>query len=276
MERTAEIPVHQCQDLEMDPRDHDAVVRHSFERQAPLFSGPDSPFANRSGALSWIEPLDEDMILLDVACGAAHAAEPVAGRVRQVVGIDLTPALLHLGAQRLHDQGIANVLLQEANAESLPFADESFDVVYCRSSLHHFADPHRAVAEMVRVCRRGGRIVLVDLVAPSGDVRARFDQVHQLIDPSHVRSFLEGELAELLPGGLDELVYANTMTIRLPIDVAFSDQSKQAEVLEILRAEVRGEGTPTGFDPSEEDDKVVVSFLTCVVQGVRHCPSARQ
>ena len=57
------------------------------------------------------------------------------------------------------------------------------------------------------------------------------------------------------------------MTIRLPIDVAFSDQSKQAEVLEILRAEVRGEGTPTGFDPSEEDDKVVVSFLTCVVQG---------
>ena len=118
--------------------------------------------------------------------------------------------------------------------------------------------------------------MLVDLVAPSGDVRARFDQVHQLIDPSHVRSFLEGELAELLPGGLDELVYANTMTIRLPIDVAFSDQSKQAEVLEILRAEVRGEGTPTGFDPSEEDDKVVVSFLTCVVQGVRHCPSARQ
>jgi len=254
----------------MDARDHDAVVRQSFERQVALFSGPNSPFGNRSGALSWFEPLDEGMTVLDVACGAAHAAEPVAGRVRQVVGIDLTPALLHLGAQRLHDQGITNVLLQEANAESLPFTDESFDVVYCRSSLHHFADPHRAVAEMVRVCRSGGRIVLVDLIAPAGDVRERFDQVHQLIDPSHARSFLEGELAELLPGGIDELVYADTMNIRLPIDVAFTEQSEQVEVLDVLGAEILGMGAPTGFDPSEEDDRFTVSFLTCVVQGVRH------
>ena len=254
----------------MDARDHDAVVRQSFERQVPLFCGPSSPFASRSGELSWIEPLDEEMIVLDVACGAAHAAEPLAGRVRQVVGIDLTPALLHLGAQRLHDQGIANVLLQEGNAESLPFTDGSFDVVYCRSSLHHFADPHRAVAEMVRVCRSGGRIVLVDLIAPTVDVRGRFDQIHQLIDPSHVRSFLEGELVQLLPGGIDDLVYGNTMTIRLPIDVAFTEQSEQVEVLNVLRAEVQRIGAATGLDPSEEDDKLTVSFLTCVVQGVRH------
>jgi ubiquinone/menaquinone biosynthesis C-methylase UbiE len=192
-------PTQRCQHIAMGAGDHNAVVRQSFERQVPLFSGPNSPFASRSGALSWIDPLDEGMIVLDVACGASHAAEPIAPRVRQVVGIDLTRALLHLGAQRLHDHGIGNVLLQEANAECLPFTDESFDVVYCRSSLHHFADPQRAVAEMVRVCRRGGRIVLVDLIAPSGDVREPFDQVHRLIDPSHVRSFLEEELAELLP-----------------------------------------------------------------------------
>lgn len=245
-------------------------MRRSFERQVPLFSGPNPPFASRSGGLSWIEPLNEDMIVLDVACGAAHAAEPVAARVRQVIGVDLTPVLLQIGAHRLHDQGIGNVLLQEANAESLPFTDESFDVVYCRSSLHHFADPHRAVAEMVRVCRKGGRLVLVDLIAPSSEVRERFDYVHRLIDPSHVRSFLEEELAELLPNGISGLTYADTMAIRLPIDVAFAEQSDQAEVLDILREEVVGAREPTGFDPSEEDDKLVVSFLICVVHGVRH------
>src|SRR5205823_520870 len=137
--------------------------------QVALFSGPDSPFARRADQLGWIGPLTLDMIVLDVACGAAHASEPLAAEVRQVVGIDITPALLMLGAQRLRAAGIRNVLLQEANAEALPFLDESFDVVFCRSSLHHFADPERAVTEMVRVCRTGGRIVLVDLIAPAAE-----------------------------------------------------------------------------------------------------------
>ncbi len=209
------------------------------------------------------------MTVLDVACGAAHAAEPLAQHVRHVVGIDLTPALLALGAQRLRDQGVANVLLQVADAEALPFVDESFDIVYCRSSLHHFADPHRAVAEMVRVCRQGGRIVLVDIVAPLVEARDRFDHLHRLIDPSHVRSFLEPELGALPPGGLNNLTYADTRTTRLPVDIAFTDQSNRDVVLALLASEMSGEAAPTGFDPVEEDGKIVVSFVTCVVHGVR-------
>jgi SAM-dependent methyltransferase len=255
----------------MSNSDHDDVVRRSFARQVSLFSGPDSPFAQRStGTLSWIEPLEPDMIVLDVACGAAHAAEPVAAQVRQVVGVDLTPALLQVGAQRLQGQGVTNVLLQEANAESLPFVEESFDIVYCRSSLHHFADPNQAVAEMARVCRIDGRIVLLDIVPPSDDVREQFDHVHRLIDPSHVRSLLAGELAELVPGGVDNLAYANLFSLRFPLEVALTDQSEEAEVLEILGAEMAANGPPTGFEPAQEESGVVVSFVTCVVHGVRH------
>jgi ubiquinone/menaquinone biosynthesis C-methylase UbiE len=247
-------------------REHAEVVRRSFERQVPLFSGPDSPFAQRaSSSLAWIEPLTDDMIVLDVACGAAHASEPVAPRVRQVVGVDLTAALLRVGAQRLRDAGIDNVLLQEADAEALPFVDDSFAVVFCRSSLHHFADPTRAVAEMQRVSRTGGRVVLVDLVAPTPEVRERFDHVHRLIDPSHVRTFLEAELAELLPGGFAALTYGDTSTFRLPVDVAFTDQTERAQVLAILDAEVQGRGDPTGFEPVDDDGKLVVSFTTCIV-----------
>jgi ubiquinone/menaquinone biosynthesis C-methylase UbiE len=249
---------------------HDAVVRRSFERQVALFSGPDSPFAKRAaGSLSWIEPLTADMIVLDVACGAAHASEPIAPLVRQVVGVDLTAALLHVGAQRLRDEGVSNVLLQEANAEFLPFLDASFDVVFCRSSLHHFADPQRAVSEMVRVCRTGGRVVLMDLVAPDTHDRDLFDHVHRLLDPSHVRTFRERELADLLPRGIDALAYADTSTIRLPVDIAFTEQSDRDAVLELLRQDLRGIGPRTGFDPAEEDGKIVVSFTTCVVHGER-------
>lgn len=238
-----------------------------------LFSGLDSPFARRPvSSLSWIAPLTDDMIVLDVACGAAHASEPIAPHVRQVVGIDLTPALLRVGAKRLHDTGIDNVLLQEANAESLPFMDASFDIVCCRSSLHHFADPNRAVSEMVRVCRIGGRVVLADLVVPAGIVRERFDLVHRLIDPSHVRAFREGELADLLPGGIDRLTYAETSTIRLPIDIALTDQSEQTAVLDILNAEVHGSGAPTGFEPIAENGTLIVSFATCIAQAERREP----
>ena len=76
---------------------HADVVRKSFARQVPLFTGDASPFAKRDDSpLAWLEPLEPHMVLLDVACGAAHAAELPAPRVRQLVGIDLSPVRLQL------------------------------------------------------------------------------------------------------------------------------------------------------------------------------------
>src|SRR5436190_2939763 len=246
---------------------HDQVVRRSFSRQVGLFSGPESPFARRpEGALSWLEPLTDDMVVLEVACGAAHVAESVAPRVREVVGLDLTPELLALGAARLRDVGVDNVLLQEGNAEALPFVDRSFDLVCCRSSLHHFADPARAVAEMVRVCRLGGRVVLSDLVAPSAGERDEFDRLHRLIDPSHVRAFLEDELPRVMPDGV-ELSYGETTTTRLPLAIALTEQSEREPVFAALHGELAG-GARTGFDPEEGDDgSFVVAFTSCTIEG---------
>ncbi|HEY1739847.1 MAG TPA: methyltransferase domain-containing protein [Acidimicrobiia bacterium] len=250
----------------MTDSDHAEAVRRSFERQVALFSGPDSPFAARpSSTLAWIEPLTPDMIVLDVACGAAHAAEPVAVAVRQVVGVDLTAALLRVGAGRLHANGVHNVLLQEGDAEALPFLDDSFDVVFCRSSLHHFGAPRTAVAEMERVCRPSGRVVLVDLVVPEGVDRDLFDRVHRLLDPSHVRTFAEAELADLTSGGASSLTYANTATIRLPVDVAITEQSDAGAVRAILDDELSGTGSRSGFAPEVVDDQCIVSFTTTIL-----------
>jgi len=82
------------------------------------------------------------------------------------MGIDLTVALLELGAARLAAANVRNVVLQEGNAEALPFVADSFDLVYCLAALHHIGDPVRAVEEMTRVCRPGGRVVLSDLITP--------------------------------------------------------------------------------------------------------------
>ncbi len=251
--------------------DHDDVVRRSFARQVSLFSGPDSIFAPRPGStLGWLEPLDPDMVVLEVACGAAHVAEQIAPEVRAVVGLDLTPSLLALGAQRIAEGPVRNVVLQEGNATALPFVDASFDLVCCRSSLHHFGDPAAAVAEMLRVCRQDGRVVIQDILAPIPSERDRFDHLHRLVDPSHRRALLEPELVALFPGGIESLTHAESSAIRFPISVGFTDQSQSDAVLALLRAEIAGDEDPTGFDPQEDDDgSVVVSFTSCVVHARR-------
>jgi ubiquinone/menaquinone biosynthesis C-methylase UbiE len=243
---------------------HDDIVRSSFTRQVGLFSGPDSPFVRRAGGtVEQLEPLADDMLVLDVACGAAHASEVVAPAVRQVVGVDLTADLLALGAARLREAAIDNVLLQEGNAQALSFVDDSFDLVFCLNSLHHVGEPELAVAEMVRVCRPDGRLVLSDLLAPSAADRDAFDALHQRIDPSHHRAFLEAELVGLLPAD-STLTYAATASSRFPIDIAFTDQSERDGVLDTLRAELAG-GPATGFEPAEEDGRMVVAFWTSTV-----------
>jgi SAM-dependent methyltransferase len=245
--------------------DHDDVVRRSFTRQVDLFSGPDSPFVRRpAGTVDQLAPLTPEMLVLDVACGAGHAAEVVAPNVRQVIGIDLTVGLLELGADRLAGAGVRNVLLQEGNAESLPFVADSFDLVYCLAALHHIADPPRAVAEMARVCRPGGRVVVSDLIVPSADVRETFDDLHRRIDPSHRRAFLEAELIALLPDG-SELTYGATASARLPVSIAYTDQSDTTAVDAALRGELAG-GHATGFEPSEDEDgALLVAFWTSTV-----------
>ncbi len=250
----------------------DEEVRQSFTRQVELFSGADSPFARHSAnATSWVEPLSEDMLVLDVACGAAHVAEEIAPHVRQVVGIDLTPDLLRLGADRLEEAGVVNVLLQEGNASALPFLDHTFDLVLCRSALHHFRSPSATVQEMARVCRPGGRVAVSDMVAPSAGVRAAFDDLHRHLDPSHMGVLLGDEIVELLanevgPIGFGELSAPH----RLRLDYIFSPVSDQRAVRAALAAELDG-GPPSGFEPVSEPDtgSLSVSFTTATVQAAR-------
>jgi SAM-dependent methyltransferase len=99
-------------------------------------------------------------------------------------------------ARRLRDTGIAVVTCDSAagmhpdvicTAESLPFADSSFDVVACRTAAHHFADVRRAVEEMARVSR--DRVLLVDTVHMGPEV----EEAEKLRDPSHIRNYTDAE-----------------------------------------------------------------------------------
>lgn len=104
--------------------------------------------------------------VLEVGAGSGgNAAQLASRRPRRQVAVDLSPGML----RRLRRRNLPGLELGLVDAHALPFADASFDRVVQVGAVCAFGDPARAIAEMVRVCRPGGRVVLVD-EALSGDV----------------------------------------------------------------------------------------------------------
>ena len=104
--------------------------------------------------------ITEGQKVLDVAAGTGNASVPAAQRGAQVTASDLTPDLLAAGAKRPDAQGLP-IEWVEADAENLPFEDESFDVVMSAIGVMFAPFHERSSAELVRVCKPGGTIALL-------------------------------------------------------------------------------------------------------------------
>jgi SAM-dependent methyltransferase len=238
---------------------HDDVVRTEFARQAAGFGTP-GIFAADPRLNAWVcrhlEPLTSDMVVVEVACGAAHQAQAIAERVRQVVGVDLTPEMLDAGRRRLDDAEVRNVLLEEGNASALPFVDDSFDLSYSRFALHHVEDPAAILAESGRVVRPGGRVAVVDLVSPDPDLADRFNDYERRRDPSHTRALTVEELDRAFASSGLDIVHRTQAEPVLPVDRWLAQASTPAEVGDAIVADLRSElagGSPTGMRPVDED-----------------------
>src|SRR5262245_40543419 len=110
--------------------------------------------------------------VLDVATGSGNAAIAAARRGCEVVGIDYVPALLERGRLRATAEHL-DVQFVEGDAENLPFPDASFDAVVSIYGVMFAPDHKRAAAELVRICRPGGRIALASWT-PDGFIGETF------------------------------------------------------------------------------------------------------
>ncbi|MCE5192234.1 MAG: methyltransferase domain-containing protein [Actinomycetia bacterium] len=140
-----------------------------------------------------------EWVALDVATGGGHTAIAVAPLVAGMVALDLTPEMLDAARGLAEERGIAGIEFVLGDAEALPFADESFDLVTCRIAAHHFPDIQRSVDEVARVLRPGGRFVLQDQCVPESAASAAFVNLFdRLRDPSHSRALSQSAWAEVV------------------------------------------------------------------------------
>ena len=176
---------------------HRDLILDQFTRQAVPFST--APGIRDERALELLVEASgagPDDTVLDVACGPGLVVAAFARVVRHATGIDVTPAML--ARARELTAGLANVTLDHGDVLPLPYPDGAFSIVVSRFAFHHFGDPAAVLAEMRRVCRPGGSVVVCDLTA-SDDPRkaAEFHRIEMLRDPSHVRALTLPELTAL-------------------------------------------------------------------------------
>lgn len=136
--------------------------------------------------IEWLQPKKTELVL-DIATGGGHVAKALSPHVSQVFATDLTKEMLANTARHLK-QVCPNVSYIIADAESLPFLDDTFDIVTCRIAAHHFPNPQDFIKEVARVLKPKGSFLLIDNVAPKETNLAEFmNTLEALRDESHAR-----------------------------------------------------------------------------------------
>jgi ArsR family transcriptional regulator len=148
---------------------------------------------------------DAAAVIGDLGCGTGQVSAALAPYVSRVIAVDGSAAMLQAARRRLHDFG--NVELRRGELESLPIEEDQLDAATVTLVLHHIAEPVRALTEVARVMKRGGRLILVDMLP--------HDREHYRQQMGHVwLGFSDEHISRLLTEG----GFSNPRVVALPPD----------------------------------------------------------
>ena len=142
---------------------------------------------------------------LDVGCGTGALAYVLAEHVREVVGVDEREEFV----EAARENAPPGCTFAVADATALPFPYGDFDLVGCARVLHHVRRPELVVAELARVIRSGGRILVVDQLGDVDPIRSlELDRFEHVRDPTHARLLPDADIRGFLDAN-DLVVTAN-------------------------------------------------------------------
>ena len=176
----------------------DAAVRRQYDRLARGYDQRWSRYITQTLTFlkSWAS-IPPQAAVLDIGCGTGEFEWLVLREhpEQRIVGVDVCGTMLKLARQKC--EAYSNVAFCTASASALPFLDHSFDVVVSASALHYFDQPNVNLAEMRRVVKPGGSVVILDWCKDYILCRL-LDIVLKLIEPGYQRCYTQHEFHQLL------------------------------------------------------------------------------
>jgi ubiquinone/menaquinone biosynthesis C-methylase UbiE len=248
--------------------------RLAFAGQSSGFSSDGDTYADAEGLAWMLEdlPLTRNADCLDIATGTGEFARALAPKVARVIGLDATDAMLEQGRKFIAQAAIDNIAFQKGVVQDLPFDDETFDCVASRYAFHHFADPKPVLSEMARVCKRGGHVIVVDIVVPDGARGAEYNYYEWLCDQSHTRCLEVAELEAYFRLFDIDVISSRTRDLEEELvewmDFSLTENTHREEILRAVRAELSG-GPKTGLAPYEQNSRLCFKQRDLAIVGRR-------
>ncbi len=246
---------------------HNEKVVDQHQQQAPGYARLTRSVSaeDRRARLRAMIDVQADDILLDVACGPGSLALDLAPYVARTIGFDITPAMLDQARKAQAERAVANIEWIAGDAANLPFDDGSFSIVASSAAFHHMEAPDRVLREMARVCRAGGRIVVID-VTPEEEKAASYDGIEHMRDPSHRHAHSVEELAALGARlGLGRPLVETSLTGPIPFEAILAtshpEECSREQLLEMMREDAASEQDRLGFRAELKDGLVLVTYL---------------
>ena len=248
---------------------HNDLIIEQFTRQAtPFAEKPEHRDAAIMERLLRFSGVRGDDTVLDVACGPGLLACAFAAVARNVTGIDLTPAMIEKAREWQHSQNRPNVTWDLGDSTALPYPDGAFSMVITRYSFHHFPDPLKAWKEMVRVCRKGGTVMVVDVALPP-EKAAAYDRFETLRDPSHARALTLTEFPEMARQvGLTEIrtdFYRLEMESERQLEASFPEAENRQVLRDLLLNDIGKDAL--GLAAEKRGTEIWFSYPTLALAG---------
>jgi ubiquinone/menaquinone biosynthesis C-methylase UbiE len=230
------------------------IVREQFNKQAQSFSDwvVTKNVEYLKNISAFINPHPGDS-LLDVACGTGEFTLYISSMVKSVIGIDVSDKMIEIARVQKVRMNIRNADFEIAEVSHIPYPENAFEVVFCKSAFHHFGDASEVFREMVRCCKSNGTIGICDICAFENPmVDNFFEEFEKEVDISHHRTLSKPDFLKLFEE--NNINAEKTFEVEIEHDVS-----------EYLSHAIRSDGGEKRIDlliDQARDNKVIGKFWT--------------
>ena len=252
-------------------QEHNENIISQFTKQAvPFTKKMEHSHEGAFRLMFEVTGVTNDDTVLDVACGPGLVSCAFATIANHVTGIDITPAMIEQAKLLQDSKKLENITWKIGDVTSLPFEDNSFSLVITRYSFHHIMDPISVLSEMKRVCKLGGRIVVID-VTPEKDKADRYNKMEKLRDSSHVKAFTISEFEYMFNQSNIAIQKTESYGLEMDLDgqlkASFPNPGDEVKIREMFEEDVKLNNL--GVNSYIKNNKIYFQYPTSIIVGYK-------